>query len=55
MPRKSLGLVLMVLGAVSVAVPARAQGEPEYRWSFEIGLGWDKSISGNINSSAIAR
>jgi hypothetical protein len=43
----------MVLGAVSLAVPARAHAEPESRWSFEIGLGWDKSISGNINSSAI--
>jgi hypothetical protein len=25
----------------------------DYRWSFDVGLGWDNSLSGNINSGAI--
>jgi hypothetical protein len=54
MHRYKLVLVVsMVLGVLGAAAPVRAQADPEYRWSFEIGLGWDKSISGNINSSAI--
>ena len=36
--------------------PASAQpasAAPEKPWSFDFGLGWDNSISGNINSGAI--
>jgi len=39
--------------AVSLASAAQAQTPPEPRWSADIGIGLDKSISGNINSSAI--
>lgn len=39
------------------AAPAQAQRPPSNRpaqpWSFDFGLGWDSSISGNINSGAI--
>ena len=43
--------------AVSLASAAHAQTQPpaEPRWSADIGIGWDNSISGNINSSAIGR
>ena len=41
----------LVLGASSLA---QAQTpDPESKWSAEFGVGWDNSISGNINSSAI--
>jgi hypothetical protein len=30
-------------------------GDVDYPWSVEFGIGWDNSISGNINSSAIGR
>jgi len=40
--------------AMSVAPAAEAQPSVmDYRWSFDVGLGWDNSISGNINSGAI--
>jgi hypothetical protein len=39
----------------SAAATAHAQAAPEYRWSAEFGIGWDNSISGNINSSAFGR
>jgi len=47
--------VAMALAAWLSAAPA-AQAQPsvmDYRWSFDVGLGWDNSISGNINSGAI--
>lgn len=40
----------------TTAAPARAQSaDVDYPWSVEFGIGWDNSISGNINSSAIGR
>ena len=47
-----VGMALaLVLGASSLA---QAQTpDPESTWSAEFGIGWDNSISGNINSSAI--
>jgi hypothetical protein len=48
---------LMAATALMTGAPgAQAQsGAPEYRWSVDFGLGWDNSISGNINSSGIGR
>jgi hypothetical protein len=35
--------------------PAPTTPETDGRWSAEVGIGWDNSISGNINSSGIGR
>jgi hypothetical protein len=35
------------------ASTASAQSDIDYPWSVEFGIGWDNSISGNINSSGI--
>jgi hypothetical protein len=54
---KRLPIVLVVL-AVSELFWARAtfaQTAPESRWNVEFGIGWDNSISGNINSSAFGQ
>jgi hypothetical protein len=50
-------LAILLLGAaLGSASVAHAQPSPiDYRWSFEFGLGFDNSISGNINSSAVGR
>ena len=41
-------------GALSMAAGAQAQpAAPSSPWSAEVALGWDNSISGNINSSGI--
>lgn len=50
--------VVIILGLVClsiVASPAHAQSSkaPEHPWSVDFGIGWDNSISGNINSGAI--
>lgn len=52
---KRLGVVVAAFAAVISVAPA-AQAQPsvmDYRWSFDVGLGWDNSLSGNINSGAI--
>jgi hypothetical protein len=43
------------LGCASTAQAQAAAGTaaPEHRWSVDVGIGFDSSISGNINSSAI--
>ena len=47
-----LGTILAI--SLGAAAPAGAQpAAPEPRFSAEFGIGWDNSISGNINSSAI--
>jgi hypothetical protein len=44
---------LLALTLVCLASTARAQtSDPYRRWTAEFGIGWDNSISGNINSSA---
>jgi hypothetical protein len=48
----SVAAAVVVLVLVSASA-ARAQSAPEYRWSADIGIGFDNSISGNINSGAI--
>jgi len=49
-------LVFTILGVAASAEaqqPPQAAAQPEHRWSATFGLGWDKGISGNINSGAI--
>jgi opacity protein-like surface antigen len=56
---KSCLLAATAAAIVTTAVPASAQTQPaasktpERPWSIDFGLGWDHSISGNINSGAI--
>ena len=48
-------VVVAALAALLSSAPG-AQAQPsvmDYRWSFDVGLGWDVSLSGNINSGAI--
>jgi len=43
-----------LLAALALSFASRASAQaPAHRWSVDFGLGWDKSISGNINSGAI--
>jgi hypothetical protein len=46
---------LFAIAVLATALPASAQfiNPPERPWSVEFGIGFDNSISGNINSSAI--
>lgn len=46
-------MVAMLLGAGSRAQAQSAA--PDSPWSVEFGIGWDNSMSGNINSSAIGQ
>jgi len=50
-------LVLIILGIAASAEAQQpagpAQAPTEHRWSANFGIGWDKGISGNINSGAI--
>jgi hypothetical protein len=57
MNRKTVVVSIAAIGlAVVLDSPAFAQAAaPEHRFSVEFGIGWDNSISGNINSSAIGR
>ena len=41
--------------AVACASVAQAQAARDTPWSAEFAIGWDNSVSGNINSSAIGR
>ena len=51
-----LRTLLMTVAALCAATTSYAQpAAPEYRWSFEFGTGWDKGMSGNINSSGVGR
>jgi len=57
MARNLMTALLFVagLGCASTAQAQAAAGsaQPEHRWSVDVGIGFDSSISGNINSSAI--
>ena len=54
MNHKRVIVAVAVLAALSLAAAAQAQPSVmDRRWSAEVGLGWDNSISGNINSGAI--
>ena len=56
---KRVSLVVAALAAWMSVVPAAQAQTPaspsvmDYRWSVDVGLGWDISLSGNINSGAI--
>jgi opacity protein-like surface antigen len=54
MNRQPVVRLLLVLGVVCVGATAYAQA-PDRRFSAEFAIGWDNSISGNINSSGIGR
>jgi hypothetical protein len=48
--------ITLAAAALSVATTAHAQSSAtDYPWSLEFGIGWDNSISGNINSSGVGR
>ena len=65
MPIDSLRRVILALAVTVLPLsPAFAQTAPgsttdpsdvRYPWAVEFGIGWDNSISGNINSSGIGR
>jgi hypothetical protein len=56
MNHKRVIVVVAMLAAVGLAPAAQAQPSVmDYRWSADIGLGWDNSLSGNINSGAIGK
>jgi hypothetical protein len=47
---------VLATAALSQTAIAEAQSSAtDYPWSIEFGIGWDNSISGNINSSGIGR
>jgi opacity protein-like surface antigen len=47
---------LLTVTFLAFASAASAQSDDiDYPWSVEFGIGWDNSISGNINSSGIGR
>src|SRR5690349_7476292 len=51
-----LRTLLVVTAVFFIAAPSYAQTPaPEYRFSFDFGMGWDNGISGNINSSGIGK
>ena len=47
--------ILLTVTFLTFASTASAQSDIDYPWSVEFGIGWDNSISGNINSSGIGR
>ena len=53
MTLRKLAFTWMFASVLSVTSIAHAQTTPERRWSVDFGMGWDNSISGNINSSAV--
>jgi len=55
MNHKRVFVVAAALAALSLAPVAGAQDPSimNYRWSFDVGMGWDNGISGNINSGAV--
>jgi hypothetical protein len=54
MNHKHALVVVAAIAALGLASAAQAQPSVmDYRWSLDVGLGWDNSLSGNINSGAI--
>jgi hypothetical protein len=63
--RRALSVVAVLAALVTVASPAQAQIQPQslfsqpepsvldHRWSVDVGMGFDRGITGNINSGAI--
>ena len=46
-------LVMLLFGLTTIADAQAPPPAPERPWSLDFGIGWDKGISGNINSGAI--
>jgi hypothetical protein len=56
MIQKRVFVVVAVLALLALASGAQAQPSVmDYRWSVDVGLGWDNSITGNINSGGIGK
>lgn len=56
MKHKRMFCVVAALAVLSLASAAHAQPSVmDHRWSAEVGLGWDNSLGGNINSGAIGK
>lgn len=56
MNHKRVIVAVAILAALGLAPAAQAQPSVlDYRWSAEVGLGWDNSLSGNINSGAVGK
>jgi hypothetical protein len=56
MNQKRVMVAVAMLAALGLAPAAQAQPSiMDYRWSADVGLGWDNSLSGNINSGAIGK
>jgi hypothetical protein len=55
MKQLPIGLAVFVVSVLFRAPTTFAQSVPESRWNVEFGMGWDNSISGNINSGAFGR
>jgi opacity protein-like surface antigen len=56
MNHKRVLVAVAALAALGLASAAQAQPSiMDHRWSAEVGLGWDNSLSGNINSGAIGK
>jgi hypothetical protein len=56
MKHKPVLVAVVMLAAFGLAPAAQAQPSiMDHRWSAEVGLGWDNSLSGNINSGAIGK
>jgi opacity protein-like surface antigen len=54
MNQKRMSVVIAALAVVALASAAQAQPSVmDYRWSFDVGVGWDVGVSGKINSGAI--
>jgi hypothetical protein len=44
---------LAAVAPAAAQYPGGSSADPDYRWSADVGFGFDNSISGNINSGAI--
>jgi opacity protein-like surface antigen len=55
MNQKRMFVIAAALAALCLASAVHAQDPSilKYKWSFDVGMGWDNGISGNINSGAI--
>lgn len=50
---RSVLCTLLAASVLGTASTVQAQHATDYRWSAEFSMGWDASISGNINSGAV--
>ena len=56
MTKKLVCIVIAMMASLTLAATAQAQPYGmDYRWSFDVGLGWDNSITGNINSGGVGK